>query len=353
MDAQLTLRPDKVTVDLVPPDGDKHTRYRLGKFADWLESEGLQWHRVDLTAYRDHLLADGYAPSTVAAHLSTVRSRYQEILRDSTTREALYELAAQATDSPADRKAFVDEVITRMENAVDPKAAPVRRKVHQDRPDAGYLRLTAEEASALMTAPGLEDLQGLRDTAIIALMLCTGIREAELSALEVQDLRQRLGGELALHVREGKGCKERLIPYGELDWVLAIVDRWLEGAGMACTGTGEKGYVFRGFYKGNRRLRPGRLSVRAIQYLLASYPIMVDGQLVTVHPHDLRRTYARRLYEAGVDLVAIQQNLGHADHKTTLGYIGTLDASSRRAPAIYHFDLGKLAKVPVQARLSR
>jgi site-specific recombinase XerD len=106
--------------------------------------------------------------------------------------------------------------------------------------------------------------------------------------------------------------------------------------------------VFRGFFKSNRLLRPGRLSVRAIQYVLADYPIMVNGKLTTVRPHDLRRTYARRLYEAGVDMVAIQQNLGHSDLKTTLGYIGELDATARRAPAVYEFDLAKLAAVPVQ-----
>ena len=53
-------------------------------------------------------------------------------------------------------------------------------------------------------------------------------------------------------------------------------------------------------------------------------------------------SYARRLYEAGFDLVAIQQNLGHADVKTTLGYIGELDAEKRRPPAIYAFDLKSL-----------
>ena len=114
---------------------------------------------------------------------------------------------------------------------------------------------------------------------------------------------------------------------------------------------GRAGPVLRGLYKGGRRLRPGRLSVRAVQYILASYPIMVDGELVQVRPHDCRRTYARRLYEAGVDLVAIQQNLGHADIKTTLGYVGTLDADKRRAPAIYSFDLGRLARVPIQGEL--
>ena len=62
---------------------------------------------------------------------------------------------------------------------------------------------------------------------------------------------------------------------------------------------------------------------------------MVGGELVTVHPHDLRRTYARRCYDAGMDILAIQQNLGHADHKTTLKYIGVSDVESRQPPSLY------------------
>jgi site-specific recombinase XerD len=72
-------------------------------------------------------------------------------------------------------------------------------------------------------------------------MLCTGIREAELCALTVEDLRQRLGGSLALHVCQGKGAKERLVPYGALEWVLAIVEAWLRIASVT------DGPVFRGF----------------------------------------------------------------------------------------------------------
>lgn len=50
---------------------------------------------------------------------------------------------------------------------------------------------------------------------------------------------------------------------------------------------------------------------------------------MTIEPHDLRRTYARRLYMIGTDLTAIQQNLGHENHQTTLDYIGELDGQVR------------------------
>lgn len=331
---------------LIPADADKDGRYRLGAYVAWLKAEGLPWYEPDLARYRDALLSRGLARSTVAAHLSTIRGRYDRLARDNEARDAL-ELAIRGAlqdqgerATAADVEALVSRALARMQNGADPKASAVKVTTRQDRPDDDGLRLTGAQASALLAAPGVDTLAGLRDTALIGLMLCTGIREAELCALRVEDLRQRLGGELALHVRRGKGAKERLIPYGELCWVLIVVDAWRKAAGI------ESGPVFRGFRRDAETLRPGGLSVRSVQYIAAAYKAVVDGDLVTVHPHDLRRTYASLLYKAGVDLVAIQQNLGHANLKTTLTYIGALDAGKRRAPALYSFDTRALERVP-------
>ena len=341
MDSKTLTTGKSATRIIIPRSARGDRKHRLAKFAAWMDAQGRQWYEPDLAAYRDHLLTT-LAPSSASAHLSTVRARYATILRNDTGRDELYALAGERLraqgrdDTPANREALVGHLITRLENALVPESAPVTVTTPQDRPESGPLRLTSEQASVLMAAPGIDTLTGLRDTAIIALMLCTGIRETELSALNVEDLHQRLGEDLALQVREGKGRRERLIPYGELSWVLDVVDAWMEAAGIT------EGAVFRGLYKGGRRLRPGRLSVRAIQYIVTRYPVSVEGELVRVAPGDLRRSYAARLYHAGVDLVAIQQNLGHADVKTTLGYIGELDASKRRAPQIYSFSLDDL-----------
>ena len=99
--------------------------------------------------------------------------------------------------------------------------------------------------------------------------------------------------------------------------------------------------MFKGMYKGGRKLRPGKLSIRAIGYILESYPVMVDGVLRKVKPHDCRRTYAKRL-SGHMSTNAISQNLGHSDIKTTLGYIGPEDAQDRRPSAVYTFDLSRL-----------
>jgi len=327
---------------------DKHTRSRLLKFIGWLNDRRGLWYAPDLAQYRDHLLSpagSNYAPETARVHLATLRGHYRMLITDNHTRDDLFNLAEQHSNDPLVRKAFVDEIFTRLANDLDPIRSRVKTTTKQDRADAEHVRLSIAQVNALLRAPGVATRRGLRDTAIMALLVCTGIREAELSALEVRDLRQRLAGELALHVRLGKGCKERLVPYGELSWVLAIVDKWLEAAHI------ETGPVFRGFYKADRTLRSGRLCVRQIEYILNRYLVSVDGELVNVKPHDLRRTYARRLHDAGVELIGIQQNLGHADVKTTLGYIGELDASQRRPPALFDYPLADLATVRVQSAI--
>lgn len=330
---------------LVSDVQQKDELHRLVTYARWLDEQRRVWLQPNLVRYRDYLLnayegRDGKPLShrSVKAHLSTIRARYRALLRDNTIRDELYAMIP-AGASAADRKAIVDELLKRVENAIDPEAAPVKTVKQQDVHDEVHLRLTATEANALLSAPGLDTLKGVRDTAIISLLLCTGLREAELCSLNTSDLRRRLGGELSLHVRHGKGAKGRLIPYGELEWCLAIVDCWIASARVA------SGPVFRGFYRGAKRVRSTRLTVRAINQILDQYPIMVDGELTTVNPHDLRRTYARRLYESGMDLLAIRDNLGHADTRTTLKYIGEMDVDKRKPPTLYTFNISALRKL--------
>jgi site-specific recombinase XerD len=314
---------------------NKDHLHRLRLFCDWLIQHGGIWYQPDLETYRDYLMYDytgrdnqPLTPSSIKAHLATIRGYYQSVLRDNRLRDVLYS-QTPGDVSAADKKAWVDEIMTRVENAIAPEAAQVKVIKRQDTADEEHIRLTTEEAAVLMDAPGTQTLMGVRDTAVIALMLCTGVREAELCGLDVNDLRKRLSGETALHVRRGKGSKERLIPYGNLAWVLNIVEFWLQNAGI----TG--GAVFRGFYKNGKSVRNTRLTTRAINQILDRYPIMVNGELRIVNPHDLRRTYARRLYEAGMDLLAIRDNLGHADSRTTLKYIGVMDVEARKPPAIF------------------
>jgi site-specific recombinase XerD len=310
---------------------NKDTESRLRMYTDWLDEEGRHWYSPNLRAYRDFLLERGLSPRSTSAHLSTVRSHYRRVLRADSVRSELFIIAQQQTDRFAEAKAMVDEVVQRIENTIHPEEAPVKVVVSQDKPDDWQIRLTPEQAHRLLRAPGRDTLIGKRDTAMIATMLCTGIREQELADLEVGDHTVSFDGHLALHVKIGKGGKERVVPYGGLDWCVVLIDEWLDAAGI------DEGPLFRGI-RGNRVLYEN-LTARSVQYRLAAYPIVINGELTKIKPHDLRRSYARRMYETGVDVVAIQQNLGHANLKETLGYIGRLDVDKRRPGDIWEFSL--------------
>lgn len=325
---------------------------RLELYIDWLHrTPGANWRLPNLAAYRDWLMSDerlvrdrhtrnlepapALSAASAQAHLSTIRGRYQTLLESNDVRDELYRMAPDALRG-ADRKAFVDEALERLRNAIKPARSKVVIVDQRDEADSKHLRLTLEQANELLEAP-ISDrqntpLQRLRDTAIIALLLSTGIRDMELCALQVDDLRQQFGGGLALQVRKGKGNAARMVPYGALDACLISVEKWLRAAGIT------QGAVFRGIYKGGKSVRSSAITERAIQDILNRYPINIDGELRSIDPHDTRRTYARLLYEAGVNLLAIQQNLGHKDHKVTQAYIGNLDSSARRPPALFRMN---------------
>jgi integrase len=314
--------------------GSRSRRSRLQRFCTWQLTSSDPWYLPDLISWRDQLInKEELSAITARAYLSTIRSAYRQLLRSNEVRQWFYD-GLDKDMSPERKLALLTEFVTRMKNAIDPDNAPVSIVTVQDEDDSDHLWLTPAQAAALVQAPGLDTLKGLRDTALAALLLCTGIRAAEAVALNIEDLRTHLGGKLALRVRAGKGVKQRLIPYGAQDWGLILTEAWLSTAGLIA------GPVFVGmrrgdnFYLDNDR-QPQRLAINAVGTILRKYPIAVDGSLLPAKPHDLRRTYARRLYLVGTDLVAIQQNLGHDHQDTTLSYIGKLDAEQRAPDDAY------------------
>jgi hypothetical protein len=72
-----------------------------------------------------------------------------------------------------------------------------------------------------------------------------------------------------------------------MSFVLAIVENWLLRADIC------EGSVFRTFSRVKKKVRPTRLSVRAVNDVLDQYPVVVDGDTRVVKQHDLRRSYAK------------------------------------------------------------
>ncbi|WP_016855870.1 tyrosine recombinase XerC [Halomonas smyrnensis] len=142
----------------------------------------------------------------------------------------------------------------------------------------------------------------VRDQAMLELFYSSGLRLAELAALDLTDLQPQRVRVL------GKGGKPRQVPVGGR--ARQALDAWLSVRG-ALAGDGE-GALFVG-------ARGGRLGHRAIQQRLAQLARR-RGLDEHLHPHRLRHSFASHLLESSQDLRAVQELLGHAHLSTTQVY---------------------------------
>jgi integrase/recombinase XerC len=157
-----------------------------------------------------------------------------------------------------------------------------------------------------------------RDAAILELLYGCGIRNAELTALNLEDIHW---ANEALLIR-GKGQKQRYVPLGD---AAAKALRTYLAERTAKLGAAEvKGTTPAVFL--NLRLRglnkPGgesRLTTRSIGRIVKRIAIL-RGLSGDVHPHTLRHAFGTHLLEEGADLRAIQELLGHERLSTTQRY---------------------------------
>jgi integrase len=171
--------------------------------------------------------------------------------------------------------------------------------------------LSLRQAQALVSAPDASTVKGLRDRAIIAVLLGCGLRRSEVAALTFAHVQQR-DGRWCIVDLTGKHGRVRTMPMPT--WVKVAIDAWTSEAGVA------EGFVFRPV---NRADRVGgeRLGEKVVWQMLKAYAHAVD--VPGIAPHDLRRTCAKLCRAAGGELEPIQLLLGHASVQTTERYLGT------------------------------
>ncbi len=164
---------------------------------------------------------------------------------------------------------------------------------------------TEEQANALIdgVAEGkLERPYPERDLALLEVLYGCGLRISELEGMNVDDLDLREGW---VRVR-GKRKKERQVPVPKR--ALEALRKYLERRRAA---PGETAVFV------NHRGR--RLTARGARKILHLYAVALAGDS-SIHPHSLRHAYATHLLNAGADLRAIQELLGHASLSTTQKY---------------------------------
>ncbi|MFH0778013.1 MAG: tyrosine recombinase XerC [Candidatus Eisenbacteria bacterium] len=232
----------------------------------------------EVRAFLVHGGASGLADSSVARKLACLKSFFKYLVRS---------------------------------DVIDVNPAAGLRFPRKRRKLPGFLSVTEVERLFAFQA---RDFASCRDLAILELLYGSGIRVGELVALNLEDLKL---SERLVRV-SGKGRKERVVPFGAC--AAAALGRYCAFRSDRLEGLAR----FRG--------RPGReagallLSLRGVRLTVRSVQRIVAQRLAgaakekSVSPHVLRHSFATHLLDAGADLRAVQELLGHSSIVTTQIY---------------------------------
>ncbi len=238
--------------------------------------------RSSLRAYMAWVHKIGYAKSSMARMLSTLRSFYRFL------RENRY-----------------------VRNDHTNNISPVRRD--RNLPSV----VSVEEMERLMNAIDTSSPYGIRDRALLETIYASGIRVSEVNGLDLDDVN--------LPAREmkvlGKGSKYRLVLIGHTaaDWI----NRYISEVRPEWHPRMNENAVFL-----NRR--GSRLSVRSIQSIVKRYALAA-GLDYNTHTHTLRHSFATHMLAGGAELRAVQELLGHANANSTQLYTHISLTEARRA----------------------
>ncbi len=267
----------------------KSYREDLTALMEYLADDPQQLPRIDQLTTRDlrsyiaALHDAGYAKTSVARRLASLRSFFRFAQREGLVQE-----------NPA----------TPLRN---PRAG--RKLPHF---------LSTRDIRRLLAAPDTKRPLGLRDLAILETMYSSGLRVSETVGLNDEDID--LSGGL-LRVR-GKGKRERLAPLGS--HAVRAIKRWQQVrqlSDQACETQPTPLFV-------NKYGR--RLTARSVGRMLEKY-LKLTGLDLRTSPHTLRHSFATHLLDHGADIRGVQELLGHKSLGTTQIYTHVSTANLKAA----------------------
>jgi len=185
--------------------------------------------------------------------------------------------------------------------------------------------LSLEQLKKLLEAPNINSLDGLRDRAILESLFSTGLRIAELTALnrdQFNNIEDKKDLEISII---GKGDYPRTVYFSER--ALSLIKKYLD------TRNDKEKALFIN-YKA-RKNADRRLTSRSVERAVKKYSIMA-GMPVFTTPHTLRHSMATDLLSQGVDLRTIQEFLGHRSITSTQIYTHVTNKRLRDVHRKYH-----------------
>jgi integrase/recombinase XerD len=256
----------------------------------------VQAYRRDLAAYQLSLEARGITsaeavtPDDVARFAHELRTREQPLVASS--------VARMLSSVRGLHRFLLDEGLVATDVTVD--ATPP--KLPQRLPKA----ITVEQMEALLAATDGDDLQAIRDKALLELLYATGARVSEAVALNVDDVIE--GDVVRLF---GKGSKQRIVPVGR--FAQSAIETYLVRARPAFSA---RGRATPALFLGARGDRVSRQNAWLI-IQAAAERAKLD---VSISPHTFRHSFATHLLQGGADVRVVQELLGHSSVATTQIY---------------------------------
>ena len=260
-------------------EGMKSNLNRAARFFGYSDLNNCPWHLMGAThliAIKAYLERENKSPSTVNTMLAALKG----VLKASWQQGLI-----------TDHDLRLGESVKKVKGSRLPKGRA----------------LTLEESAALFHACDDGTVSGVRDAAIISMGLGLGLRRSEIASAKVNNL-DLANKKLNLI---GKGNKERVV-FGP-DSVWEKLAKWLKVRG---TSYGES--IFCPVDK-TRKIFPQR-PLQNISIFMMMSRRAEKAKIKTFSPHDLRRTFASRMLEAGADILVVRKALGHASVNTTQLY---------------------------------
>lgn len=245
-------------------------------FLGWMQANQKPFTKATIQEYKQSLTG---SPASINLKMSAIRK-----------------LATEAADN-----GLIDQQIANGVNRVSGVTAHGVR--------AGNW-LTKQQAQDIILAPNVLTLKGLRDRAVLAVMIGGGLRRSEVAALTFDHIQQRDSRWVIVDII-GKGNRVRSVPIPS--WVKLAIDEWIRAAGLS------HGLVFQSVHKGGY-IKHESMTPQAIRDIVKHYGAAIG--LPELAAHDLRRSFAKLAHKGGSGLDQIQLSLGHASIKTTEKYLG-------------------------------
>ncbi|MDZ7339670.1 MAG: tyrosine recombinase XerC [candidate division KSB1 bacterium] len=256
----------------------------VGEMVGDLQPSVQHVERGFFRAYMGRLARRGYSPRSVGRKLAALRTFFRYLV-----------LHGVITNNP-------------MVGLRAPKAAKRIPKF-----------LAVPKVMDALDLPEVQSVQGLRDRAILHLFYATGIRLSELAALNVNDVDFANGTIKVM----GKGAKERVVPVGGA--ASAALRQYLMRRGELVR---QEAGVPEALFLNARGQRLSRSSIaRRVRRYLGEV-----SESKARSPHVLRHSFATHLLDAGADLLAVKELLGHSRLSTTQIYT---HVSAERIKRIY------------------